>query len=253
MELSYCSVALRNAWRSYRVLPACHWTDPAARSALHDSGSVESAVAQPRMSFGGVKLYPTIESRATALCFSLIMNHPFVDGNKRIGHAAMETFLVMIIVEPFRHLGGMHGGGIRIQQDCLYLEDIGGIARELHDADYALPGGGSTNQWQARQMIRKKVEDAGIRFFTEHRLDSRDDVVKDGTTIEMIHLNYAPIMDEGVPPPKPTKRKAFSVKAKVFIDASYEGDLMAFSGCGLHHRARIEVPVRRVPGRPAGL
>ena len=44
----------------------------------------------------------------------------------------------VLIVEPFRHLGGMHGGGIRIQTDCLYLKDIGGIARELHDADYAL-------------------------------------------------------------------------------------------------------------------
>ena len=47
------------------------------------------------MSFGGEELYPSIESKATALCFSLVMNHPFVDGNKRIGHAAMETFLVM--------------------------------------------------------------------------------------------------------------------------------------------------------------
>lgn len=47
------------------------------------------------MTFGGDELYPTIESKATALCFSLVMNHPFVDGNKRIGHAAMETFFVM--------------------------------------------------------------------------------------------------------------------------------------------------------------
>jgi death-on-curing protein len=60
-----------------------------------DLGGVESAVAQPQMTFGGEQLYPTIESKATALCFSLVMNHPFVDGNKRIGHAAMETFLVM--------------------------------------------------------------------------------------------------------------------------------------------------------------
>ena len=147
------------------------------------------------------------------------------------GLAAARRGQSVIIVEPFRHLGGMHGGGIRIQQDCLYLKDIGGIARELHDADYALPGGGSANQWQARLMIRKKVEDAGIRFFTQYRLDSKEDVVKDGVTIRMIHLNHAPIMEEGVPAPKPTKRKAFSVKAKVFIDASYEGDLMAFSGC----------------------
>jgi len=147
------------------------------------------------------------------------------------GLAAARRGRSVIIVEPFRHLGGMHGGGIRIQQDCLYLEDIGGIARELHDADYALPGGGSANQWQARLMIRKKVEDAGIRLFTEHRLDGADDVVKDGSTIRMIHLGHAPIMEEGVPPPGPTKRRALSIKAKVFIDASYEGDLMAFSGC----------------------
>ena len=147
------------------------------------------------------------------------------------GLAAARRGKSVIIVEPFRHLGGMHGGGIRIQQDCLYLNDIGGIARELHDADYALPGGGSANQWQARLMIRKKVEDAGIRFFTQHRLDSKDDVVMDGTTIRMIHLNHAPIMEEGVPAPEPTKRKVFSIKAKVFIDASYEGDLMAFAGC----------------------
>ena len=146
------------------------------------------------------------------------------------GLAAARRGQSVIIVEPFRHLGGMHGGGIRIQQDCLYLKDIGGIAKELHDADYALPGGGSANQWQARLMIRKKVEDAGIRFFTEHRLDSKEDVVKDGATIRMIHLNHAPIMEEGVPPAEPQRRKAISIKAKMFIDASYEGDLMAFSG-----------------------
>ncbi len=62
---------------------------------VRDLGGIESAVAQPQMTFGGEELYPTIESKATALCFSLVMNHPFVDGNKRIGHAAMETFLVM--------------------------------------------------------------------------------------------------------------------------------------------------------------
>ena len=64
-------------------------------SGVPDLGGVESAVAQPQMTFGGGQLYPTIESKATALCFSLVMNHPFVDGNKRIGHAAMETLLVM--------------------------------------------------------------------------------------------------------------------------------------------------------------
>ncbi len=62
---------------------------------IRDLGLAESALAQPRMSFGGSELYPTLAEKAAALCFSLVMNHPFVDGNKRIGHAAMETFLVM--------------------------------------------------------------------------------------------------------------------------------------------------------------
>lgn len=57
--------------------------------------ALESALAQPRMTFGGTDLYPTIVEKAAALGFSLVNNHPFVDGNKRTGHAAMEVFLVL--------------------------------------------------------------------------------------------------------------------------------------------------------------
>jgi death on curing protein len=64
-------------------------------SGLRDLGGLESAIAQPRMIFGGQDLYPTLIEKAGALCFSLIQNHPFVDGNKRIGHAAMEVFLIL--------------------------------------------------------------------------------------------------------------------------------------------------------------
>ncbi|WGV24382.1 type II toxin-antitoxin system death-on-curing family toxin [Halotia branconii] len=62
---------------------------------IRDLGALESALAQPRMTFGGEDLYPTLVDKAAAIGFSLIMNHPFIDGNKRIGHAAMEVFLVM--------------------------------------------------------------------------------------------------------------------------------------------------------------
>src|SRR5438046_10242023 len=62
---------------------------------IRDLNALESAVAQPRMTLGGEELYPTVKEKASALGFSLVMNHPFVDGNKRIGHAAMETFLVL--------------------------------------------------------------------------------------------------------------------------------------------------------------
>jgi death-on-curing protein len=62
---------------------------------LRDLGALEAAIAQPQATFGGVDLYPTLVEKASALCVSLVQNHPFVDGNKRVGHAAMETFLVL--------------------------------------------------------------------------------------------------------------------------------------------------------------
>ena len=62
---------------------------------IHSMGALESALAQPHTTFGGEELYPTLIEKAAALGFSLISNHPFVDGNKRTGHAAMEVFLIL--------------------------------------------------------------------------------------------------------------------------------------------------------------
>jgi death on curing protein len=84
---------------------------------IRDLGALESALAQPRMSFGGADLYPGIAEKAAALCFSLVQNHPFVDGNKRIGHAAMETFLV---------LNGFEIEATVDEQERLMLELAGG-------------------------------------------------------------------------------------------------------------------------------
>ena len=61
---------------------------------LRDWNLLDSAVAQPRMTFAGQDLYPEIVDKAATLGFSLICN-PFVDGNKRIGHLAMEMFLML--------------------------------------------------------------------------------------------------------------------------------------------------------------
>jgi len=62
---------------------------------IRDLGALESAVVQPLMAFGGQDLYPTVVEKGAALAFSLVRNHPFMDGNKRAGHAALETFLVL--------------------------------------------------------------------------------------------------------------------------------------------------------------
>ena len=56
---------------------------------------LESALAQPQMTFDSADLYPTLVDKAAALGYTLIKNHPFLDGNKRTGHAAMEVFLVL--------------------------------------------------------------------------------------------------------------------------------------------------------------
>ncbi|MEO7193081.1 MAG: type II toxin-antitoxin system death-on-curing family toxin [Vicinamibacterales bacterium] len=68
-------------------------------SGLRDLGLLDSALAQPRATFDGVDLHATVVDKAAALCVSLIQNHPFMDGNKRIGHAAMATFLLLHGVE----------------------------------------------------------------------------------------------------------------------------------------------------------
>ncbi|MBK7179703.1 MAG: type II toxin-antitoxin system death-on-curing family toxin [Chloroflexi bacterium] len=62
---------------------------------VRDIGRLESSLAQPRMTFDGVELYPTLVEKAATLGFSIIQNHPFLDGNKRTGHAAMEIFLFL--------------------------------------------------------------------------------------------------------------------------------------------------------------
>ena len=60
---------------------------------LRDASLLDSALASAYATFGGEELYPTVEEKAARLGFSLIANHAFVDGNKRIGMLVMLTFL----------------------------------------------------------------------------------------------------------------------------------------------------------------
>jgi death-on-curing protein len=63
--------------------------------AVRDPGLVESAVARPRSTAFGAEAYPDLWSKAAALLQSLTRNHPFVDGNKRIGWIAATAFLTV--------------------------------------------------------------------------------------------------------------------------------------------------------------
>ena len=97
---------------------------------IRDLGMLESALAQPRATFGGADLHPTLVQKAAALAFSLTLNHPFVDGNKRLAHAAMEVFLVLngldlnaTIDEQERLMLDLADGRITREQLTLWLDD----------------------------------------------------------------------------------------------------------------------------------
>ncbi|GHV07164.1 death-on-curing protein [Spirochaetia bacterium] len=60
---------------------------------VRDMNLLDGSVNSPYHTFGGQNLYPTIQAMAAHLAFSLVKNHPFLDGNKRIGVLAMLVFL----------------------------------------------------------------------------------------------------------------------------------------------------------------
>ena len=68
-------------------------------SGIRDEGLFEAALSTPFQTFDNEPLYPTIQSKAAQLCFGLVKNHAFVDGNKRIGTHAMLIFLELNGIE----------------------------------------------------------------------------------------------------------------------------------------------------------
>ena len=62
---------------------------------IRDENLLESALTSPFASFAGVDFYPDKEMKAARLGFSLISNHAFIDGNKRIGIYIMLSFLTV--------------------------------------------------------------------------------------------------------------------------------------------------------------
>jgi death-on-curing protein len=93
---------------------------------IRDVGSLESSVFQPLQSFGGDELYPTLPEKAAALGYFLIQNHPFLDGNKRVGHAALETLLVLNGYEL--------SASVEIQEEVVLTVARGGLDREAFTA-----------------------------------------------------------------------------------------------------------------------
>ena len=75
---------------------------------VRDEGLLDSALAAPFQTFDGQSLYPSVQAKAAQLGFGLVGNHPFVDGNKRIGTHVMLVFLALNGIELFLHTAGTH-------------------------------------------------------------------------------------------------------------------------------------------------
>ncbi len=75
---------------------------------IRDSDVLLSALARPFQTFDGIELYPTPVEKAAAILESIISNHPFLDGNKRLGYVLMKLFLLE---------GGFH---LKVEQQDAY-------------------------------------------------------------------------------------------------------------------------------------
>lgn len=66
---------------------------------IRDEGLLESALSAPFHGMGSIDAYPSLQQKAARLGYGLIQNHPFIDGNKRIGTHVMLVFLALNGIE----------------------------------------------------------------------------------------------------------------------------------------------------------
>jgi len=127
-----------------------------------------------------------------------------------------------LLIEPGKHLGGLTSGGLGAT-DIGNKGAIGGLSRDFYRRvnQYYNPDSNTMDaMWTfephvAEQIFNEMIEEANVKVIYNERLDLKNGVTKAGTKIEEI------IMESGR-----------TIKGNMFIDATYEGDLMALSGVG---------------------
>ena len=104
---------------------------------LRDLGRLQSALAQPLASYDGEDLYPDLLSKAAAFAFSLVQGHPFVDGNKRIGHASLEVALLLNGYEIIADVDdqecivlGVASGEVDLDSFTVWVRDVARLRNE---------------------------------------------------------------------------------------------------------------------------
>src|SRR4051812_3398798 len=131
--------------------------------------------------------------------------------------AAKQEGCSVRLIEPSRWVGGILGAGIKPMQDCAEPKAVGGLTAtrvfQLGNRPDVL-----------RQAFAEWLKQEQIPVLFEHRVQR---VEKSGTAIVQLVLELAPPDSHAVPAVTATKQDARRIAAKVFIDASYEGDLMA--------------------------
>lgn len=143
--------------------------------------------------------------------------------------AAREEYKV-ILIEPGRILGGLLGAGFRMVEDVPFKEVIGGLTLEFLEKDISM--GGNPLDWfviENQKFFEEMMEPYAkrIRVIYEYRVK---EVNKSEGNIVSLLLENAPPDSNGVPAAKPIPGKLLKINGKVFIDASYEGDVMAKAG-----------------------
>jgi death on curing protein len=91
---------------------------------IRDINGLESAIARPYATFGGEDLYQTSIQKAAAIGESIIINHPFIDGNKRTGYVLMETILRIEGIAIFATDEDLYNFVIKISTGELHFDEI---------------------------------------------------------------------------------------------------------------------------------
>ncbi|MDB6019540.1 MAG: FAD-dependent oxidoreductase [Pedosphaera sp.] len=147
----------------------------------------------------------------------------------------------VLVIEPTRHVGGMTSGGLG-WIDYGRASTIGGLTKQYFDdvRAYYADAKVSNNGWSvephvAEEIFEKLIAQHKVEVIRETRLAA---VKKSGRRIRSITLDKAPVDSRGAPAALPQERSFLVIEAAMFMDCSYEGDLLA--GVGVSHRSDRE-------------
>lgn len=145
----------------------------------------------------------------------------------------------VVVVEPSRWVGGILGAGIKPIQDCPNFEAVGGMTRTLMKTLGMREEPGDTTESGLRKAMESMsprdiredfmriLQDNKIQVIFQHRINR---LSKDGPLVTGAYFDLAPFDETGCPPEAAQETDDLLVRAKIYIDAGYDGDLMARAG-----------------------